>query len=253
MELLKVKDFSHIFPIDYPIIFLHAHPDDEAFLNVGIMVSLIKSGRKCYNIFCAAGINLENECSLIRQKEARHAGRCLNMTSVAFLNINDSGFSSNMSCSRMNIQDIELEYNSCLRDLGIKQPYVLVSYDYKGGYGHVDHVKTHEIGKRIAKNAINSDILYFESTINRNLYANWFNVNSCILNSNQLPELRYWSAEFGTQESEISYKYELTDEELKIKKQILSIYKSQINPNLFPLTLSPEDFKLLFGYEYLNT
>lgn len=253
MELLKIKDFSQLFRVDYPIIFLHAHPDDEAFLNAWIIAALVKAGRKCYVIFCAAWINSENKSSLVRQEEARNVAKCLNITAVAFLNIDDSWFYSSTSCSRADIQDIELEYDLCLHNLGIKQPYVLISYDHKWWYGHIDHITIHTIGKRIVKKSIDGNIVYFESTINRDLYTNWLNLNSSILESNQLPELKYWSAEFGTLESKISYEYELTDEEIKIKKQALSIYKSQINPSVFPLTLSSEDFKLLFWYEYLNT
>ena len=129
--------------------------------------------------------------------------------------------------------------------------YVFVWYDKRWGYGHKDHIKLNRVVSRLNK-VVTQDHLYYEITLNESFWKDWLDEYSQKLNKTQLPETKYWSKEFWTEESKISYFYKLIKKELAIKKAMFESYKSQIYGGEFPLSLSSKYFSMLFGIEYLN-
>lgn len=129
--------------------------------------------------------------------------------------------------------------------------YILVSYDQNGGYGNRDHLMVHKVGKFIESIDQKCKKL-FESTINRDRYLSWFELNKKI-KPNLLPKLEYWTKDFGLPESNIDYFFELSDSQIILKKKAMGMHISQIYNDEFPLNLPLEDFDKLFGIEFLHS
>ena len=86
------KSFDSLFPIKKPVIFLHAHPDDESFLSAGLIQELVSKGRKVIIVYTAAGISIDKPITILRQKEARRVGNLLKVHKVLFLDFCDIKF-----------------------------------------------------------------------------------------------------------------------------------------------------------------
>ncbi len=249
MEKITSYNIDSLFPKDYEILFFHAHPDDETFLNAGILQHLLWLWRKCSIIYCAAWILSGDENSLIRHKEITNINdKFLNCEHIHFLDCLDSKYKWKRSFCNYSLWDVVKLVQQLLSHDG---KYVFVWYDKRWGYGHKDHIKLNRVISRLNK-VVSQDHLYYEITLNESFWKDWLEKYSEKLNKKQLPETKYWSKEFWTEESKISYFYELTKQELTIKRAMFESYKSQIYEGEFPLSLSSKYFSMLFGTEYLN-
>ena len=249
MEKITNYNIDPLFPKDYEVLFFHAHPDDETFLNAGILYHLLWLWRKCSIIYCAAWILFRDEDRFIRQKEIIDINdKFLNCEHIHFLDFLDSKYKWKKSFSNYSLWDI---VKSVQQYLSFDGKYVFVWYDKRWGYWHKDHIKLNRVISRLNK-VVPQDHLYYEITLNESFWKDRLKKYSQRLNKNQLPETRYWSKEFWTEESKISYFYELTNKELAIKRAMFESYKSQISESEFPLSLPFKYFSMLFGIEYLN-
>lgn len=249
----EINNFDKIFPPQYPIVFLHAHPDDEVFLSAGIINKLIKLKRKCIIIFCAAAIVKDETLTVIRQKEAKIACKILGLDSILFLKYCEPQYvykNTSPFCKEKKY-DICLHLIEIIKKNKIPYPFILVSYDKNGGYGNIDHSKINKIGKMFHKQFKKYVYNYFEITINRDNVKLWLHNVQDSYPSNLIPKLSYWSNNFGLKESEIRFFYKLTPEELYDKRKAFFAHTSGIPIDEFPLTNSMDDFYKLFGYEYL--
>ena len=246
MENITDNNIPSLFPKDYEVFFLHAHPDDETFLNLGLIDQLNKLWRKCWIIYCSAWLVEGSKETKIRQEETKNIiKKYLSGVNIIFLPYSDCSLSNPLQ--KYSIKDI---IRSILINInGIKQR-IFVWYDYRWGYGHKDHKVVHAIWKYLAW--INDNSLYYESTINETIMNFWIKSNETKLSSNELPKTQYRSNRFWTQNSKISYVYTLTKKQLLKKRHAFYEYKSQINPDEFPLSLDMINFSFLFWQEYLN-
>lgn len=249
MENITNYNIDSLFPRDYEVLFFHAHPDDETFLNAGLLYHLLKLGRKCSLIYCAAWILLDDEDSFIRQNEIYDINdKILHCENIHFLECLDSKYKHEKSLCNYQIWSV---INMIQQLLLSNWKYVFVSYDQRWWYGHIDHKKLNCIVTEL-NNVIPQRHLYYEITINQSLWGRWLWCYGKRLKRNQLPETKYWSKNFWTEESKISYAYNLTNEEITIKRSMFEMYESQVSKSEFPLSLSLKNFSLLFGREYLN-
>lgn len=240
-----------LFPRWYKIVFLHAHTDDESFLNGWIIDKLLKLWRDCILLYCAAWLIEGNRETIIRQNEIIEAVRkYLYWIQIVFLKYTDSWLWSSLSLSKNPLQKIIKDIHSNLYCVDQNIKYVFVWYDTRWGYGHKDHKIVHKIGKNLAKKNTNS--IYYEITINETKIIQRLSKNKKVLPINQLPKIQYWGNKFGTKESDINYVYILNKRQIDLKKKLLLSHKSQIEVTEFPISLDEIDFKLLFWSEYLR-
>lgn len=246
-------EFDNVFPKNTPVVLFHAHPDDESFLTAGIIQTLVNMNRRCVVVFGAAG-RLENQkVTTIRQIEASKACKILGISPIFFLNYCDGKYSGehpNAFCNQ-EPEVVSEHLITLLRNSEVKEPIVLISYDKNGGYGNKDHITLHRVGRVMAKKHPHLVDSLFEATINRNEMSAWLTEAQRRLNDSQIPQLFYWSQDYGLPEEEISYCLELTEKQLEIKRKALMKHKTQIKPNEFPMTLGKHDFKTTLGKEYL--
>lgn len=246
-------NIDYLFPKGYPIVFLHAHPDDESFLGAGLIQELLQLERECILIYGAASLVQHQPKTIIRQEEARIAADILGNPSVIYLNYCEPHYSgvNDLPLIYQDIGEMAQELRKILDVNGIIKPFILISYDKNGGYGNQDHRVIHAIGREFLGQ--NSSILpiMLEITINRDRVKEWFNNSKVKLNPKLLPDLSYWSDDFGLPSNKITYCYTLSDAQLLNKRKALAAHNSQMDQKEFPLCLGKDDFKDFFGKEWL--
>ncbi len=243
-----------IFLPDYTVVFFHAHPDDESFLSAGLINELITNRRKCVVVFGAAAVVDEQEKTTIRQKEAIDACNILGVTSVLFLKFCEAKYSGDSALPLVNQKNKKISENllETLYKNNIKDHFILVSYDKNGGYGNVDHKIIHAVGRDFQSKYRSIVPFLFEITLNRNKVLRWLEDAKKELVPQSMPKLSYWFTEFGLPNNEITHYYQLSEEQLKLKRKALAVHKTQIISDEFPLSLSNDNFRELFGCEFLK-
>ncbi len=250
----KINDnLNRYFPREYPVFFIHTHPDDESFLSAGLIKKIINNGNKCIVIYTSASIIKNVKITIIRQKEAISACKVLGTPIVEFLNYCDRKYTHLQVPTILN-KELNFITDDILKVVNkySGDKYILFIYDKNGGYGNIEHKKNHEIGlsllEKDKKRIFNLSIL----TINRNTIKKWIKQNTKLLNKKDLPDLSYWSKDFGLESREIDYYIDLDEDELERKRRALMKHKTQMKKGEFPVSLKPKSFKEMFGREYIK-
>ncbi len=135
---------------------IFAHPDDETFgvgatmaryAGRGVPVTMVCATRgEVGEIAPGTGATPEN-LMLYREQELRDAMAILGVTDVRFMGFRDSGMAGTeenedpRAFMRAHPGGVRHMLVKLIRDL---QPEIVVTWDKSGGYGHPDHVATHE-------------------------------------------------------------------------------------------------------------
>jgi LmbE family N-acetylglucosaminyl deacetylase len=157
------------------IVFLHAHPDDEAIFTGGTMARLAALGASVVLVIATDGelgaVSGELSTDSLpdhRRAETEAAAAALGVAHVSFLGFRDSGlpgdpandapgsfFSSDTDDAAGMVADI----------LRLHDAEAIVVYDAGGIYGHPDHVQVHRVGVRAAALANVSTV--YQATVDR--------------------------------------------------------------------------------------
>jgi LmbE family N-acetylglucosaminyl deacetylase len=158
------------------VVFVHAHPDDEASQTAGSMARAAKEGHRVVLVVAtdgdhgdAPGDLGEGETVVARRRvEAAASNAVIGTHRVEFLGYADSGMTGwaqndhEGSFVRADTEEAAQRLAAILRQ---EAADVVVGYDWHGGYGHPDHVKVHAVTKRAAELA--GTPRYLESSMNR--------------------------------------------------------------------------------------
>ena len=144
--------------------FLHAHPDDETSQTAGMMALAAREGHRVVTVFATNGDygerpeHLGDDGDLVehRRGEARAAARVLGVERVDWLEYRDSGMtgweqnSDPLSLHQASIDEAGTDEvaGRLARILDREDADVLVGYDYRGNYGHPDHLAVHRVARR---------------------------------------------------------------------------------------------------------
>ncbi|MGH9098480.1 MAG: PIG-L family deacetylase, partial [Acidimicrobiales bacterium] len=144
------------------VVFVHAHPDDEAIATGGTMAGLAADGHRVVLVTATAGelgeipdgmLNDGESLADRRAVELAEAGRLLGVARQVYLGYHDSGMAGEESNQRPDafaVADVDEAAGRLAKVLDEEHADVLVIYDEHGGYGHPDHVKVHTVGVRAA-------------------------------------------------------------------------------------------------------
>ncbi|GAA1970103.1 PIG-L deacetylase family protein [Amycolatopsis minnesotensis] len=154
------------------IVAFHAHPDDEALLTGGTLARAADDGHRVVIVVATDGVIGESEPT--RLNELRASARILGVRRVEHLGYADSGHGPLLYPDppdrprfvRVPVEEAAERLASLLRE---ESASVLLTYDANGGYGHRDHVRVHEVGKRAAELAGTPAVL--EATMPRDALA----------------------------------------------------------------------------------
>ncbi len=168
------------------VLFVHAHPDDETLATGALIADLVARGVEVHVVTATRGERGElmpgvagvepgsAEFVALRERELAGALAALGVTHHAFLGMPSAGHRGHVDSRRY--MDSGMEWISeglagpssdadersftaatlfdAARDLSAyveaTRPDVLVTYDAGGGYGHPDHVRTHEVTREVA-------------------------------------------------------------------------------------------------------
>ncbi|MFG3272980.1 PIG-L deacetylase family protein [Streptomyces luteogriseus] len=157
------------------VVAFHAHPDDEVLMTGGTLARAAAEGHRVVIVVATDGSTGEvGPGEPPRLGELRASAAVLGAARVVHLGYADSGNGpvlnpdppDRVRFARADPQEAAARLAAILRE---EKAQVLLSYDANGGYGHRDHVRVHEVGRRAASLAGVEQVL--EATIPRDLVA----------------------------------------------------------------------------------
>ena len=153
------------------LLFLHAHPDDEALLTAGTMAKAQDLGHRVHLVVAtdgSAGLtsgHFSDDLVSHRSAELAQSAQILGVTSVNELGYPDSGLHGQHNAdggfAGLDPAVIATGLNELIEDLRID---TLIGYDPCGGYGHPDHLQVHKVARKV--HALTS-VSLFEATLPR--------------------------------------------------------------------------------------
>jgi LmbE family N-acetylglucosaminyl deacetylase len=135
----------------------HAHPDDEVMMTGGVLAGAAADGHRVVIVVACDGLmGPASDGDTPRLGELRASAKALGVHRVVHLGYADSGHGAILYPDppdrtrfvRAETEDAAKRLAVILREEKVD---LLLSYDANGGYGHRDHVRVHEVGKRAAQ------------------------------------------------------------------------------------------------------
>lgn len=160
------------------IVFVHAHPDDEASATACTMAMATDRGDRVVIVYATNGDHGEAPADLAegesvvarRRLEAEQSARVTG-AEVRWLGYADSGmhgWAENDADGSFHAASTDEAGARLAAILDEVTPDAVVGYDFHGNYGHPDHVKVHHVTRRALALHAGSP-RYLETTINRDL------------------------------------------------------------------------------------
>jgi LmbE family N-acetylglucosaminyl deacetylase len=247
------------------VVFVHAHPDDEAIATGGTMAGLAADGHRVVLVTATAGELGEIPDGMLREGESladrravelAEAGQLLGVARQAFLGYHDSGMAGEESNHRPGVfaaADVDEAAGRLAKILDEERADVLVIYDEHGGYGHPDHVQVHTVGVRAADLAGTPRV--FMATMDRGYLRS-------LAEQARQGEAEGWSLPedtaadmqtMGEPSSRITTEIDVT-KWIDAKRDAMRAHASQISEQSFFLAMPSEIFELVWGHEwYIRT
>lgn len=142
------------------ILVVHAHPDDEGIGTGGLLARYAAEGIRTVLVTATRGEEGEihdpaltaeearPRLAAIREEELRRAVAILGVGALEFLGYRDSGMIGtppNEHPASFHRADPEEALGRLVRLVRRYRPQVLITYNERGGYGHPDHIKCHQL------------------------------------------------------------------------------------------------------------
>jgi LmbE family N-acetylglucosaminyl deacetylase len=246
----------------YPgsIVFLHAHPDDEAIFTGGTMALLAARGWRLVLVLATQGergeisglVGPEVPLAVRRVSETAQAAERLGAQRVEFLGYHDSGMAgdpANQSAGAFARASVEEAAGRLAGILCEERPVALVGYDERGVYGHPDHIQVHRVAVRAAEMA-GVPTLY-EATVDRE-YLHFVETHLVVEARFGGPErgrLGLAAAELGLCTVEVDCTVDVRSV-LDVKREAMAAHVSQIPESSSAFRLAQTDFAAVYGYEW---
>jgi LmbE family N-acetylglucosaminyl deacetylase len=124
---------------------IYAHPDDESFSAAGTMAHAVRTGHPVAVVCATRGeegkiadpsLATQENLGEVREQELRTAMAAVGVRDVVFLDYIDGHLAE---------ADQEEALGRVVAQIRRFQPDVIITFDPKGGYGHVDHMAIHRL------------------------------------------------------------------------------------------------------------
>lgn len=155
------------------LVFLHAHPDDEALLTSGTMARAAAEGHRVVLVVAtdgAAGLTssaYRDDLAMVRAAELERSAEILGTARLETWGYADSGLTGD-SPDGFAAGDLDDQVGRLVDLVESERADVLVGYDASGGYGHPDHVRVHDVARGAAERIRRGRALrHFEATLPR--------------------------------------------------------------------------------------
>ncbi len=249
------------------LVAFHAHPDDEALLTAGTMARAAAEGHRVVLVVATDGdlglVDTETSASgdlgTRRLDEARASAAALGVARVEYLGYADSGLDGPVPPNppgrvRFVRAPVEEAAERLAAILKTERADVLLSYDRRGGYGHRDHVRVHEVAARAAQIAGTPRVL--EATIPRDTLARAVRLAALVYRFPPEFDLEGFTASFSAR-SEITHRVAVR-RYAAAKRAAMRAHASQATADSGDRTLAaflriPRPlFDLVFGREWFR-
>jgi len=245
------------------IVFLHAHPDDEASQTSGSMARAVAEGHRVVTVFATNGDHGELPAEGLpegetlvhwRRREAQASAEVLGVQRIAWLGYADSGMTGweqNTADGAFLMADLDEAAQRLVAVLDEEDADVLVGYDGHGGYGHPDHVKAHHVAHRAADLAATRPRL-LESTFNRDQMRYFYQAavasgqGDAAFDPDQPQDD---GNPMGTPEAQIDWQVDVRAY-LPQRRASLEAHRSQASDIEMLLGIPAETFAAMFGVEH---
>ncbi|MGL4744740.1 MAG: PIG-L deacetylase family protein [Dermatophilaceae bacterium] len=242
------------------IVFLHAHPDDEASQTSGTMARLVDAGHRVVVVFATNGDHGEAPEDLApgetvvdrRRLEAEASAAAVGLHRTVWLGYADSGMtgwaqnSYEGAFAAAPVEEAAARFAAVLDE---EAADIAVGYDWHGGYGHPDHVQVHRVlhaGSALAQRRPR----VMESTMNRDAMRRLIAAAPPDQRGDWDPDSPMDDGNpMGTPEAEISWRVDVTGV-LERKRAALASHASQTTDVGMMLAMPPEVFADAFGWEH---
>jgi N-acetyl-1-D-myo-inositol-2-amino-2-deoxy-alpha-D-glucopyranoside deacetylase len=136
---------------------VHAHPDDECLSTGGILARYAAEGARTVLVTCTDGavgeisdpaLATPENLVEVRAGELDEAVRILGVSRLVKLGYRDSGMAGtadNNHPASFHQASFDEAVERVVRIVREEQPQVVVTYDERGGYGHPDHIRAHQV------------------------------------------------------------------------------------------------------------
>lgn len=153
------------------LVFVHAHPDDEALLTAGTMARAVNEGHRVVLIVAtdgAAGLTssaFSADLAEHRSRELAASAEALGVQRTVSLGYADSGLHGEVvdGFCHVGCFTVGRRIAAICEEEGAD---ILVGYDPSGGYGHPDHLQVHR-AVRTARSLLSQPVRLFEATLPR--------------------------------------------------------------------------------------
>jgi LmbE family N-acetylglucosaminyl deacetylase len=243
------------------LVFVHAHPDDEASQTSGSMARAVEEGHRVVLVYATNGDHGDVPSDLApwetlvdrRRVEAAASAKVIGTHRVVWLGYADSGMSGwdqnahEESFFRAQVEEAAMLLAEVVRE---EQADVVIGYDWHGGYGHPDHVKVHAVAKRAAE--LTGTPRYLEVTMNRDALRRMYEAAKAAGMADQA-----WNVDepmddgnpLGMPEAELHWAVDVMPW-LEVKREALTCHASQASDAGMMLAMPAEAFAASFGTEY---
>ncbi|KGN31672.1 GlcNAc-PI de-N-acetylase [Knoellia sinensis KCTC 19936] len=246
------------------IVFLHAHPDDEASGTSGTMTRLSREGHRVVVVYGTGGehgtppedLPVGATVADFRRGEAEASARVTGTERVEWLGYTDSGmhgWEQNGHDGSFHGADLDEAAGRLVEILDEEDADVLVTYDWHGGYGHPDHVKVHHVAYRAADLAAQRPRL-LEQTMNRDAMRRAYEEALAAGDSDKAwdPDQPMEDGEpLGTPEADLHWKVDVSGD-IESKRASLACHASQTSDVGMMLQMPEDLFVAWFGTEYYS-
>ena len=246
------KPAPQVVPAGPSVVFLHAHPDDEAIFTGGTIALLAAAGATITLIVATSGQlgrchhHTPDDTGRQREAETRAAAALLGIRRVEFLRYRDSGMPgdpANHHPDAFIAADVDHAAARVAAIAAQQHATDLVTYDPGGIYGHPDHLQVHRVGTRAAHHAGIATI--YESTVDRD-YLHHRGPTHLVSQAHRHlpPELP-----LGVPAHLITHTLTINDH-LDTKRAAITAHHSQVPPTSDVATMPGPAFAQIYGLEW---
>ncbi|MEQ8718353.1 MAG: PIG-L deacetylase family protein [Acidimicrobiales bacterium] len=242
------------------VVFVHAHPDDEAIFTGGTMLLASRAGVRVVLVVATSGERgaATAEASGAgtatlgerRRAETADAADLLGVDTVRFLPFGDSGMAGDGPAPAGSLCAASpADVTSTLAAvLAVENPVAVVTYDDTGIYGHPDHVAVHRAS--VAAAATVGIATVYEATVDRE-YLHFVETH-LVVEAGVGPrpaDLGLASTSLGSPTVMIDVTVDVSDV-LDAKRAAMAAHESQIPETSSAMQLPTGDFAAVYRYEW---
>ena len=148
---------------------VHAHPDDECIGTGGVLARYVDEGVRTVLVTCTDGavgeisdpaLATPENLAEVRARELDEAVRILRVSRLVKLGYRDSGMAGtadNTNPASFQQARFDEAVERVVRIIREERPQVVITYDERGGYGHPDHIRAHQVAVAAFEAAADSD------------------------------------------------------------------------------------------------